>query len=53
MRIEPDWAERLRAALAALGKEAFARAWAEGQALSLEDAVALALQDTEAQASGE
>jgi hypothetical protein len=33
---------------AALGEEAFAAAWAEGRALSLEDAVALALEDSDA-----
>jgi hypothetical protein len=48
MRTEPEWPERVRAAaLAALGQEEFARAWAEGQALSSEDAVALALENTE------
>jgi tetratricopeptide (TPR) repeat protein len=48
MRIEPDGSERVRAAaLAALGEEAFATAWAEGQALSQEEAVGLALRDTE------
>ena len=35
----------LAAALAALGDEAFARAWAEGQAMTLEQAVEYALKD--------
>ena len=35
----------LAAARAALGEEAFARAWAEGQAMTLDQAVEYALQD--------
>jgi hypothetical protein len=47
--LEFHWREErerdLGATRAALGEEAFAAAWAEGQALSLEEAVAYALQD--------
>ena len=44
-RIEHEPEAALRAARAELGEEAFARAWAEGQAMSLEQAVEYALQD--------
>jgi hypothetical protein len=40
-----EWERELGAARAALGEAAFAAAWAEGQALPLEDAITLALQD--------
>jgi hypothetical protein len=46
VRIEGEAA--LARARAALGEEAFAAAWAEGQALTLEEAVAYALADEEA-----
>ena len=36
--------QAVQALRAALGEEAFANAWAEGRALSLEEAVALALE---------
>jgi hypothetical protein len=50
MRIEPDRAERIGAAL---GEEAFAMAWAEGLALPMEEAVALALEHTGAAPHGQ
>jgi hypothetical protein len=37
---------QVAAVRAALGEEAFAAAWAEGRALPLEEAIALALEDT-------
>jgi hypothetical protein len=37
----------MAAARAALGEEAFAAAWAEGQAMTLEEAVAYALENSE------
>jgi hypothetical protein len=37
----------LQAVRSALGEEAFAAAWAEGRALTLEQAVARALEDSE------
>jgi hypothetical protein len=39
--------------LAALGEEAFAAAWAEGQALALDEAVALALAGHDQAPAGE
>ena len=42
-RVEHDQA--VAAARAVLGEDAFAKAWAEGQAMSLEEAVAYALGD--------
>jgi hypothetical protein len=40
-----DHARRVDAVRAWLGEEGFATAWAEGQAMSLHEAVALALED--------
>jgi ATP/maltotriose-dependent transcriptional regulator MalT len=40
---QADYAPYLEAAAAALGEEAFAAAWAEGRALTLEQAIALAM----------
>ena len=37
--------QRVAAVRAALGEEEFARAWAEGQAMTLEQAIASALED--------
>jgi non-specific serine/threonine protein kinase len=55
--LEPEqWAEHdqaLQAMRAALGEEAFAAAWAAGRTLSLEEAIALALEHGEATEPGE
>jgi tetratricopeptide (TPR) repeat protein len=47
-----DHEQALQAMRAALGEEAFAAAWAKGRALSLDEAVALALEDTDAVLQG-
>ena len=44
--LHPGHDQAVQAMRAALGEEAFAAAWAEGQALPLEEAVALALEET-------
>ncbi len=41
----PDYERGVAAARAALGEKAFVAAWAEGQALPLEDAIAFALKE--------
>jgi hypothetical protein len=45
--LQAEWETSLEMARSVLGEDSFARAWAEGQAMTLEQAVAYALEADE------